>query len=107
MSFLSLFSFFVSLLSPYVYYSSVFTLCCKQLEQYDSFLSTQHRAITNSEVKAFMDAYTRYVNRMRIKAGGSVTENAYFNMLSNPIKRVGTNVFLDCRSSSTPSSSRD
>ena len=39
MSFLSLFSFFVSLLSPYVYYSSVFTLCCKQLEQYDSFYS--------------------------------------------------------------------
>ena len=28
---------------------------------------------------------------MQIKAGGTVSENAYFDMLSNPIKRVGQN----------------
>lgn len=28
---------------------------------------------------------------MQIKAGGTVSENAYFDVLSNPIKRVGQN----------------
>ena len=89
MCFLALFSMFISLLSPYVYYSAVLTVCSKNLEQYHKWNGMICRAMVNPEVKAFTDAYNRYFNQnIASNVHENVSNLSFFDILSTPIKRV-------------------
>ena len=81
-SFLSIFSLFISLLSPYVYYSAVLTLCCNFLSALQLRDALTARKMTNTVFAHFVEAYSR------TSASTHTSSHVVFDVLAAPIKRV-------------------
>ena len=87
-SFLSLFSLFISLLSPYVYYASIVTLCCTYLTE-----SSLHQPLTSSKTAdpVFAHFFQSYASLHKAEHKSF----QLFDVLTIPIKRVGNGVVTE------------
>lgn len=87
-SFLYLFSIFISLLSPYIYYSSVFSHSRDSIVAYElEIVYMTSSAMDNAEVSSFVNAYRKqYVKRHYPQA--SIDSIQIHDILVTPITRV-------------------
>lgn len=94
-SFLSIFSLFISLLSPYVYYSAVLTLCCNYLNALRFPAMLTPRKMTSTVFAHFVEAYSR------VGSSTHTSTHVVFDVLATPIKRVEGRGGVERRSCST------